>query len=583
MLHFRITNDQQRDEFTHGSGPIEMGRSRGDDRNRFVLHDRYVSRRQLRVEAVRTGTICVTNLGNTPIELTGGETLTTAQSLTFDLPTKLLVGNTQIEIRGAANVEYQASQLRSLSLPIAWNDQQERRSLQSLGNSPSLEKLTHWFETLLSVQKAAAGSTEFYGETVRAVVELIGLDCGMVVLREDGNWRIVAHHTVEPGLPVRFSHTVLTQVLEQRRTFYDIPADDYAQASLANVDVYVASPITDAKDRVIGALFGSRNLKPQSVRQQIEPLEAQMVQLIAGAVSVGLARLEREAAAMRLQVQLEQFASPEVARALQRDPNLLEPRHREITVVFADVRGFSRFAERLDPATTYRLIRDMMDCFTNCVVEHGGFIIHYAGDGLAAMWNAPTDQPDHPQRACTAALAMQAELPQLNTTWHSILGRELEVGIGVHTGTASVGNAGSRLRMKYGALGHTLNVASRIEGATKHLRLPVLITAETQARLPESFATRRLCKVRAVGLETSVQLYELHCGTTDIVWMTHRDRFERALECLEQSNLLEARSILDTLLAEPALESDFPLQWLDQWCKAHSREYKDGVLYLDSK
>src|SRR4029079_14685321 len=129
------------------------------------------------------------------------------------------------------------------------------------------------------------------------------------------------------------------------------------------------------------------------------------------------------------------------------------------------------------------------------------------------------DQPDHAIKACRAALAMQAVLPRIDADWHDRIGQNVKVGIGLNTGMARCGNTGSRTRFKYGPLGHTVNLASRVEGATKQLGVPVLITGSTHAaRGVHALATRRLCRVKVVGIDRQVDLYELHNSTLDADW-----------------------------------------------------------------
>ena len=118
--------------------------------------------------------------------------------------------------------------------------------------------------------------------------------------------------------------------------------------------------------------------------------------------------------------------------------------------MFCDLRDFSGVSERLGASITYRLLSDLMDRLTDCVFAHLGVIVDYFGDGLCAMWNAPIDQPDHADRACQAALDMLRDLPKLDRHWQSVTGGYVQLGIGIHTGSTLVGNAGSRRRMKYG-------------------------------------------------------------------------------------------------------------------------------------
>ena len=135
------------------------------------------------------------------------------------------------------------------------------------------------------------------------------------------------------------------------------------------------------------------------------------MQLLAAAVGAGLARQQKEAEAARSRVQFEQFFSSALANQLQADPTMLDGRDCQITVLFSDIRGFSGLSERLAPAETCRLVGDVMERLTGRIVEHGGVVVDYVGDGLLAMWNAPVAQADHAVLACRAALAMIDELP----------------------------------------------------------------------------------------------------------------------------------------------------------------------------
>ena len=141
-----------------------------------------------------------------------------------------------------------------------------------------------------------------------------------------------------------------------------------------------------------------------------------------------------------------------------------------------------------------------MQHLTARIMESSGVVVDYIGDGLLAMWNAPLEQPDHAALACRAALAMRDGLPELNRRWEGRLGKPIGLGIGINSGAALVGNTGSHQKFKYGPLGHTVNLASRVEGATKHLGVSLLLTGSTRNSLGSSFATRRLCRARVVGI-----------------------------------------------------------------------------------
>jgi signal transduction histidine kinase len=168
------------------------------------------------------------------------------------------------------------------------------RSLASLGEVPSAEKLTGWFETLLAVQRSAVGSAEFYRETARAIVELVGLDRGLVLLREHSGWRVAGSWTKDPSVGPNFSRSVLWCVVQEGRTFYGTPLSTRTRSSLEHVEAVVGSPILSPSGEVLGVLYGSRDWTPAMAQVGIHSLEAQVVQLLASSVSVGLTRTEMQ-------------------------------------------------------------------------------------------------------------------------------------------------------------------------------------------------------------------------------------------------------------------------------------------------
>src|SRR5688572_23731373 len=181
---------------------------------------------------------------------------------------------------------------------------------------------------------------------------------------------------------------------------------------------------------------------------------------------------------------------------------------REVSLLFADLRGFTGLAETLqtDPLVC-ELLTHVMDCLSDAVANHDGFIVDYFGDGLMAMWNAPTSQPDHAARTCRAALQMLASLPTVGEEWMNVIHTELRVGIGVHSGTARVGNAGSSRKVKYGPRGPNVNLASRVEAATKELGVPFVATQSTVDLLPSEFAVNRICRAQLPGLPQALDLF----------------------------------------------------------------------------
>jgi adenylate cyclase len=153
--------------------------------------------------------------------------------------------------------------------------------------------------------------------------------------------------------------------------------------------------------------------------------------------------------------------------------------------------------------------------------------------------------------ACLAARQMAQALEAINVRWQEELGGPVRLGIGLNSGTARVGNTGSPQKFKYGPLGDVVNVASRVQGATKYLGADCLITGETLAELPAGLATRRLARVRVVNIEHAIDLYEIVAAAPPD-WQERCALYRDALEALERDDLDKAA------LAARRLAAEFP-------------------------
>lgn len=243
-----------------------------------------------------------------------------------------------------------------------------------------------------------------------------------------------------------------------------------------------------------------------------------------------------------------QFFTPELARHFVRHPELLKRgQDTSVTVMFCDIRGFSRISERLGPTETVSWLSDVMARLSDCVIRHRGVLVDYIGDELMAMWGAPEKLPNHAALACHAALDMLDVLPAINERWGEHIQESTEVGIGLNSGFARVGNTGSDRKFKYGPLGNTVNLASRVQGATKYLGTNLLITGDTFDGLDDTFPVRRLCKVRVVNIEHPVDLYEVRPSEPETS-RSQRQHYELALNHFEQQELNQATSSLAELL-----------------------------------
>ena len=197
--------------------------------------------------------------------------------------------------------------------------------------------------------------------------------------------------------------------------------------------------------------------------------------------AVAFMRTERERAQIRGAFGL--YLSPDVVERLARHPELLQlgGEMREITVMFTDVRGFTRISEQFDPHGLTRFMNRFLTPMTDLILTHRGTIDKYMGDAIMAFWNAPLQVDRHAALACDTALAMQARLKELNEAWKAEAEAEgrghipVNIGIGLNTGPASVGNFGSTQRFTYSCLGDDVNLASRLEGQCKTYGVGIII------------------------------------------------------------------------------------------------------------
>ena len=140
--------------------------------------------------------------------------------------------------------------------------------------------------------------------------------------------------------------------------------------------------------------------------------------------------------------------------------------NQTITVLFADIRGFTGIAENESPEKVVGLLNQYFTAMTEIIFEHGGTLDKYIGDGLMALFGAPTATPADATNALNAAVAMQKRLAELRSEPDNLSFRAVEIGIGLHTGVATVGYIGSERRSEYTAIGDTVNLASRLESNT---------------------------------------------------------------------------------------------------------------------
>ncbi|MFZ9520013.1 MAG: adenylate/guanylate cyclase domain-containing protein [Silvanigrellaceae bacterium] len=185
---------------------------------------------------------------------------------------------------------------------------------------------------------------------------------------------------------------------------------------------------------------------------------------------------------------LTRYFSPSVAQLLQANQEDLPQSGREldVTVLFADIREFTKISSSMSGQDVVRLLNEVHECLVGCIFETGGTLDKYIGDGVMAYFGAPVWNPRHADMAVECAMKMRHALAELNKVRQGRGEMELKIGIGIHSGVAIVGDVGAKFRREFTVVGDTVNTASRIESLTKKHGVDILASEDVRKRLSDS-------------------------------------------------------------------------------------------------
>lgn len=538
-----------------GINPVFIGQMDGLRRLVFVsLKITSIPRKSLVVDVGDDQTLVLTNVHQEiPVELTDGRRIFPGQSLNV---------NDGISIVFADGYRIRLSTIENANgLPALESGEHVdnlQASLINLPNKAAQIQAIDLVKSALRAFKEVPGSAPFYRKVVTSVLEMLDVDRAVVLVKEENDWQQIATAYVsgdvdrvvvsdsERKSSVLFSRSLVQRVLARKSTEVFEPDSESIDSavSLQQVHRAVASPIFDELHEVIAILYADKRVDGRSGRP-VGELEAALLEVLASAVSAGLARQQHEG----FRKEASRFFSPRVLERLQENKSLLEGRDADVSILFCDIRNFSSISYRVGPSAAIAWINDIFTCLSECVLRNDGVVVNYVGDELVAMFGAPEDQPDHASRACRTVLEMLQTMPDLNERWHELTAGKFSVGIGVNSGPARVGNTGSTIKFQYGPLGNTVNVASRVQSITKYWGVTNLITGTTAAAISPSQLVRRLQTVRVVGVPEPVDLFEV-IDEDSANKRQLLSRYAEALVHFERRELNEAEDVLKSLLAK---------------------------------
>jgi adenylate cyclase len=259
---------------------------------------------------------------------------------------------------------------------------------------------------------------------------------------------------------------------------------------------------------------------------------------------------------------------------------------KELTALFADIRGFTTLSEKLTPAELVELLNEYLDEMTEVIRKNWGTLDKYIGDAIMAFWGAPQSQSDQAMRACATGLEMLGSLKRLQASWKSRGLPSLDIGVGINSGPMLVGYMGSKIRKNYTIMGDSVNLASRLEGINRQFRTNLIISEATFLQVKDHVIARELDLIRVKGKTQPVKVYELLAvaersdAYADLV-----ARFEKGLRAYRGGDWLAALEIFQGLKADHP--DDGPSQVFIERClnllaEPPAGEW-DGVFVMRSK
>ncbi len=372
-------------------------------------------------------------------------------------------------------------------------------------------------EALRIIGRSDLGLDAVLKAIVESAVHLCHADFGVIYLRDGDVYRaaagagargetLAAYERDHPDHPGR--HSVVGRVLLSRAVVQidDVLEDpEYDQpypSQTLGLRTIMGIPIV-ADDELIGVYnMGRPEVAPFSES------EIALVATFAEGIAIAIENARLLETIDRQRGELARYISGPVAELITspEGERLLDGHRRRITAVFCDLRGFTTFAETVEPEEVLGVLRDYHAALGSLVVEHGGTLEHFAGDGVMVFFNDPIPQEDHELRAVGMAVAMRRRVADLATGWHR-RGYDLDFGVGIVAGYATLGRIGFEGRYDYGAIGNAVILASRLSSEAKPGQ--ILLDQRTYAAVEDRVEAEPVGELHLKGVTRPVSAYDV--------------------------------------------------------------------------
>lgn len=530
MARLVITDPKNQTQIFEISSPtVNIGRAVTND---LVLAHSSVSRHHARLTVLPGGTVLLNDLGSMNGTTVNGQPIQECHlkdqdqfamgmySLRFDATV-----HTPVHIESSTSTGELNRLVSSDSLSTALRPQPLADTAQSLSveeRMKVLEAENKTLKLLLGVGKTLS-SVLIAEDIMQRVMELVfqmeNVERGFVMLRDEkGGFKpaVMIYKDENTKNNVRgpaLSQSVIERVTTERLPLliHDVEGDERFSSSaslrLSGIQSAMCAPLL-YQDRVFGLFYVDCLSKPFAFSKD----ELSIFSVIAAeaAMSFDNARSHEELSRRAMERQaLERYLNTAIVDRILANPGEvhLGGENQLATVLFADIRGFTRMSGNLAPEKVVELLNEFFAEMTDVIFDNGGMLDKYLGDGIMAVFGAPIARQDDAVRSVKTAIEMQRSLAALNRGWQARGQNVLRVGIGINTGQVTAGNIGSSKRMDYTVIGDAVNLASRL--CSNAVGGQILISELTQSQLQYQFATKRLQPILVKGKETPVEIHEV--------------------------------------------------------------------------